>query len=351
MSFKQTLKDIYHENTRFRFLYNMKRWGIVSGAMILVSLGFLLTQGLSLGIDFTGGTAFTIPEPKQVEQITSSDVSDILQKEDVKESRIQFVNKTSIRVQTESLDKAERTKLSQTFADSTKQDIKRISIDQVGPTWGQTVSKNAVKAMLVFFVIVALYLTVRFEMSMGISAIFTVLHDIILVAGVYSITGLEVTPATVVALLTILGFSLYDTVVVFDQIRLGSERLYKLKDTSYTFMANKALNSVLMRSINTTIVAILPVLSLIIVGSFLLGAVALLDFAVALLAGLTTGAYSSIFVSAPVALLIKRRQPWVSELETRFYAKDEARLSNEVSEESSTANTSEVIKARPSKKN
>ena len=179
----------------------------------------------------------------------------------------------------------------------------------VGPTWGDQVSRKAVTALIFFFVLIALYLTFRFEWKMAFAAIVAVVHDIIITVGVYAIFGFEVTPGTVVAFLTILGFSLYDTVVVFDKIKENTPTLGAERGDTYSRMVNRSMNQVLMRSINTSFVALLPVASLLVVGSGILGAVALRDFALALFVGLLTGAYSSIFVATPILAWIKEREP------------------------------------------
>jgi preprotein translocase subunit SecF len=184
-----------------------------------------------------------------------------------------------------------------------------VTLNTVGPTWGSEVSRKAFDAMIVFFIVLALYLAVRFEPKMALAAIVAVLHDIVFTVGVYAIVGFPVTPATVTAFLTILGFSLYDTVVVFDKIRENSASLATMGRSTYGETANRSLNQVLMRSLSTSLVALLPVVSLLVVGSFILGATSLEEFALALLAGLFIGTYSSIFVATPLLVWMKEREP------------------------------------------
>ncbi len=197
-----------------------------------------------------------------------------------------------------------------------------VTVSTVGPTWGHDVSNKSVKALIVFFILLAVYLTVRFEWKMSVAAIVAVIHDIIFTVGVYALlnalrTRFEVTPATITAFLTILGFSLYDTVVVFDKVIENQRALTASGKMTYGEMVNKSLNTVLMRSLSTTVVAVLPVASLLIVGSFALGAVALEDFALALAAGLFIGAYSSIFVAAPLLAWWKEKEPQYRNLADR----------------------------------
>jgi preprotein translocase subunit SecF len=193
-----------------------------------------------------------------------------------------------------------------TYAGVTQNDV---SISTVGPTWGHDVSKKAVQALIYFFILLAIYLAVRFEFKMSVAAIVAVIHDIIFTVGVYAIAGFEVTPATITAFLTILGFSLYDTVVVFDKVRENQRTLTNTGRTTYGEMVNRSLNQVLMRSLSTSFVALMPVLSLLIVGSGIFGARSLEDFALALAAGLFIGSYSSIFVAAPLLAWWKEREP------------------------------------------
>ncbi len=192
------------------------------------------------------------------------------------------------------------------YANANPQDV---NISTVGPTWGREVSQKALKALIIFFLLLAAYLSIRFEWKMAASAIVAVIHDIIFTVGVYALFQFQVTPATVTAFLTILGFSLYDTVVVFDKVGEYQRTMTATGRVTYGEMVNRSLNAVLMRSLSTSLVAVLPVLSLLIVGSLIMGATALEDFALALAAGLFIGSYSSIFVAAPLLAWWKEREP------------------------------------------
>jgi preprotein translocase subunit SecF len=192
-----------------------------------------------------------------------------------------------------------------------------VNVSTVGPTWGSQVTHKAVQAMVIFFILLAVYLSVRFEFKMSISAIVAVFHDILFTVGVYALFHFEVTPATVTAFLTILGFSLYDTVVVFDKVKENEASLNAVGRSTYSETVNRSLNSVLMRSLSTSFVALLPVASLLIIGSVILGATSLEDFALALLVGLFIGAYSSIFVAAPILAWWKEKEPRYTALRDR----------------------------------
>jgi preprotein translocase subunit SecF len=214
---------------------------------------------------------------------------------------------SNVSVIIEQLPPSPRDEITAALATFAGRSVSEVSINTVGPTWGNEVSKKALYALLLFFVVLAVYLSIRFEFKMAASAIVAVVHDIIFTIGVYAIVGFEVTPATVTAFLTILGFSLYDTVVVFDKVR---ENVVNVGGRlTYADMVDQSLNQVLMRSLSTSLVALLPVMSLLIIGSLILGATALEEFALALFAGLFVGTYSSIFVAAPMLCSWKEREP------------------------------------------
>jgi preprotein translocase subunit SecF len=183
-----------------------------------------------------------------------------------------------------------------------------VSVNSVSASWGSEITKKAVRALIFFFIAIALYISIRFEWRMAVGALVAVVHDVFISVGIYSVFGFQVTPETVVAFLTILGFSLYDTIVVFDKVHENTKR-YAGGRTTYSEIVNLSMNQTLMRSLNTSLAAVLPVLSLLVVGSWILGAVALQDFAVALLVGLITGSYSSIFIATPILALLKSREP------------------------------------------
>jgi preprotein translocase subunit SecF len=212
-------------------------------------------------------------------------------------------------VEAEDVPRDEQQQVSEVLAEDTGTQVDEVSVDDVSATWGEQITEKAIRALIVFFFVIALYLTLRFEWKMALCAIAAVLHDIIITGGVYAITGFVVSPATVIAILTILGFSLYDTVVVYDKVRENAQRLGMVRGDTYSAMVNRSLNQVLMRSLNTSLVALLPIASLLVVGSWVFGAVSLRDFALALLVGIAVGAYSSIFVATPLLAWWKEREP------------------------------------------
>jgi preprotein translocase subunit SecF len=304
---RHTPADLLHERTNFQFIERSWRWAMLSGTVVLISIAAFFVRGLNLGIDFEGGTSWQLTVKGT--SPSAANVRDALRPLGLADAKVLVLGGNSIRVQTKTVSSTKQDQVTKALADYGHVDVKDVSVSEVGPTWGKQVSSKAVKALIFFFVLIAGYLAFRFEWKMAVAALIAVIHDIIVTAGVYAITGFEVTPATVVAFLTILGFSLYDTVVVFDKVKENVATLGTARGDTYSTMVNRSMNQVLMRSINTSFVAVLPVASLLFVGSGLFGAVTLRDFALALFVGLMTGAYSSIFVATPILAWWKEREP------------------------------------------
>jgi preprotein translocase subunit SecF len=196
-----------------------------------------------------------------------------------------------------------------------------VSLTSVGPSWGREISDKALRALIVFLVLVTIYIALRFELKMAIPTLVALVHDVLITVGVYSVTQLEVTPATVIAVLTILGYSIYDGIVVFDKVDENTRLVSSTGGLSYGGMVNVSLNQALMRSLNTTITALLPVASLLVVGSWIMGAVVLQEFAIALLIGLFSGAYSSLFIASPLLAWLKDREPRYRDIKRRIEAR------------------------------
>jgi len=306
--FGTALRDLYHERTNYQFIERSWRWAVLSGVLIAISFGALAIRGLNFGIDFTGGTAWEV----QVEgdRPSTNAVRDALRPFGIADAKISFredrgSGSTTLLVQATEHEGEER----RDVAGSLEEFGTIQAISEVGPTWGESVSRQAWRALVAFFVAIGIYLALRFEWRMSAAALVAVFHDIIITVGAYAILGAQVAPATIIAFLTILGFSLYDTVVVFDKVKEYEETLGAERTDTYSDMVNRALNRVLSRSLNTTLTSVLPILSIMIVGVWYLGAVALSDFALALLVGVVVGTYSSLFVAAPVLAWINERRP------------------------------------------
>lgn len=303
------LHDLAQGRTTFDFVGKRVLWFRISAVLIAISLGFLVFRGLNLGIEFRGGTTINANNPAGA---TVPELRELTAAAGVDGAVIQLVDGgESIRVQTPALDPDIESELIDAVAAATGSERAEVSIDSIGPSFGALILRQSMVALVVFIVAVALFMSWRFEWKMAGAGLAALVHDLIITVGVYSITWFEVTPATVIALLTILGYSLYDTVVVFDKVTelvadLGARM-------NYSDIVNRAMNMVLGRSLNTSLTSLLPVGSVLFVGSFLFGATSLRDFALALFVGLAASTYSSIFVAAPLLAIWKEGdQEWTS---------------------------------------
>lgn len=323
MSVRSTLSDLFNERTNYDFVGRTKIWMAMSAAVIGMGLVSLVTQGLVFGIDFEGGTSWQVEMAKGSPSVERA--RDALEGLGLGAAKIQALGGKSLRVQFEHIDDKDQQEAARTaIADYAGVDAAEVSVSDVGPTWGGEVSRKATRALVVFLVVIALYLSWRFEPKMAGAAIVALLHDLLVTVGVYSVARFEVSPATVVAILTILGFSLYDTVVVFDKVDENVSRLATGGGETYGRLVNRSLNEVLMRSLNTSLVALLPVASMLVVGSYVLGALVIRDFALALFVGLLTGAYSSVFVATPILAAWKEREPRFRALRNRVGEREAA---------------------------
>ena len=303
------LGRLYRGETTFDFIGRRMIGFAISIVVIVLGAGSLLIQSLELGIDFRGGVAWEVP----ANGLTEQDARKVLDDNNVESlnAKIQFLTGTELqvmRVQVGDQTQEVRLSVQKSFAELAKVEVEEVSVASVSSSWGRSITEKALRALLIFFVVVSLYISWRLEWKMAAAAIIAMAHDVIISVGVYSLFGFEVTPATVVAFLTILGFSLYDTVVVFDRVQENSKK-FATSRQSFANIANVSTNEVLARSLNTTLASALPVVSLLVVGSFILGAKSLEDFAVALLVGMLAGTYSSIFVAVPLLDLFKQNEP------------------------------------------
>ena len=303
------LGRLYHGETSFDFVGKRKIGFTISITLIVLTLGSLFTRGLNFGIDFEGGVAWQVPssETMDVDAARSVLEDNGVATENAKVQTLTSGTTTSIRIQVGDQTTEVRAKVQSDLATKADVDINEVSVSSVSSSWGRAITEKAVQALIAFMVLVGIYIAWRFEWRMAIAAILAMLHDVLISVGIYSIIGFEVTPATVVAFLTILGFSLYDTIVVFDKVKDNIEKFGPSR-TSMADITNVSMNQVLMRSLNTSLAAVLPVLSLLVLGSGVLGAIALREFAIALLVGLITGSYSSIYIASPLLSIFKQRE-------------------------------------------
>jgi preprotein translocase subunit SecF len=312
---------LYRGQNNYNFL-RIWYWTLRIGVgLVVLSIVLLGVRGLNLGIDFEGGMSWQVKAPG----VTVEQTREALAPFNLGEAKIQTIGRDVVRVQA-SADTAEKQNEVRHAlaalapeADGTVNDA-AVNVSNVGPTWGSEVTAGAVRALLVFLLAIVIYVTSTFrgEWKMAIGVVLAVLHDIIISVGVYALFQFEVTPATVIAFLTILGYSIYDTVVVYDKVQENSGKVGVSQRLTYSDMMNLSMNQVLLRSINTSAVGVLPVLSTLIVGALILGAATLEEFAIALTVGLFIGAYSSIFVAAPTVALLKEREPRYRQLRERL---------------------------------
>ena len=290
------LRKLSRGETTFDFVGKSRLWFRISAALVLVSLAFLVFRGINLGIEFRGGTTINAPNPSGA---TVEDLRAVTDAAGIEDALIQLLDDgAAIRVQTPALEADAESALIDQVAQATGAERNEISRDSIGPSFGALILRQSLVALIAFLVAVSLFMAWRLEWKMAGAGVAALLHDLIVTVGIYSITWFEVTPATVIALLTILGYSLYDTVVVFDKVsELANEANNK---ESYGDIVNRSMNLVLGRSLNTSLSSLLPVGSILFVGAFLFGATSLRDFALALFVGLAASTYSSIFVAAPL---------------------------------------------------
>jgi preprotein translocase subunit SecF len=308
---------LYRGEVSYDFVGHRRVWYSISAVLIAVSLASLLFKGLTLGIEFRGGAEFRVNSPSVSVQTARDTVASTVGGEVV----AQKVGGNAVRIQTEKLTTTEleqvQSKLSQRFH------VNQNDIDTqfIGPSWGKDVSTKALRALIFFLLGVVVFLSLYFEWKMAVAAMVALVHDLVITAGIYSLVGFEVTPATVIGFLTILGYSLYDTVVVFDKVRENTAGLAGGSRMTYSDAANLAVNQTLVRSINTSIIALLPIAAILFAGTALLGSGPLKDLALALFVGVAIGAYSSIFIATPILAQLKEREPAMQALAKRVAAR------------------------------
>ena len=308
---------LFGRGDHFDFVGQSRRFLIITvAALVVVGIG-MIWRGMNFSIEFTGGTSYTVTGAQ--EEFTAESLRDALAEAGVEDSIIQVVDEgDGAFISTppgEDIGSDAQRAVHAAVQETTG--AEEIAVNAVGPRWGEQITQQSVRGLLVFLVLVALYLALRFEWRMALSAIATLIHDIIITVGIYAIVGFQVSPASVIAFLTILGFSLYDTVIVFDRVNEDTAKLSSMSTRTYGEVANEALNEVLVRSLSTYITALLPVGSLLFIGARLLGAETLQDLALALFVGMAVGTYSSIVVATPLLVWLKEKEPRWAELRQR----------------------------------
>ena len=305
---------LYRGEVSINFVGRQKLWYAISGIILLVSIAALLFRGLNFSQEFTGGSSFTFPGSSSISQ---GEISRVVTQAGGGDSTVQYSSNALLHqwtVQTGTL----ANDVSQNVATALEKAFHitptNMQIQLVGATWGSQISTKAIEALIIFMIVIVIYLSIAFEWRMAVAAFVALLHDILITIGVYALTGFSVSPTSVIGLLTILGYSLYDTVVVFDKVRENTAGLLTTQRSTYSDAANLALNQTLVRSINTSLTALLPVASILFVGAGLLGAGTLKDLALVLFVGMLSGTYSSIFIATPVLADLKERDPKYKDL-------------------------------------
>jgi preprotein translocase subunit SecF len=310
---------LYRGDVSINFVGRRRLWYSISAGILLVSIVALLVSGLNFSVEFKGGAVFSVnnaPASVSISQVqkavTDAGVSDAIVQQ------VGAGNKKSWQIQTKTLTDTQTTKVENSLASelgvSQSADI---SVNSIGASWGSQITSKALQALIAFMIVIVIYLSIAFEWKMAVAAFVALLHDLVITTGVYALTGFQVSPASVIGFLTILGYSLYDTVVVFDKVRENTAGLLGGARSTYSQAANLALNQTLVRSINTSVIALLPVAAILFVGGGLLGAGELKDLALVLFVGMLSGTYSSIFIATPVLAQMKEREPQYQALAKR----------------------------------
>ena len=311
---------LYRGDVSINFVGRQKLWYTISGCILVIAIVALLVRGLNFSVDFKGGSIFQVKAPNatitQVEQAVSDGGGGTATVQ-----KVGVGSSAQWQAQTAPLTITQTEHVQDALAKEFGLSVNDINTTFVGPTWGSQISSKAIEALIAFLIVIVIYLSIAFEWKMASAAFVALMHDILITVGIYALAGFQVSPATVIGLLTILGYSLYDTVVVFDKVRENTAGLVTSGRSTYSQAANLALNQTLVRSINTSVIALLPVAAILIAGTLLLGTGELSDLALVLFVGMLSGTYSSIFIATPVLADLKEREPQYKALAKRVAAR------------------------------
>jgi preprotein translocase subunit SecF len=321
---------LYRGQTHFDFINRWRYWFAISGAIIALGMVALGVRGLNFSIDFKGGVVWQVPTTASVSEVRTDlgTVSPLLSQATITQLTNRATGETSIQVQAPGNITGKTTEINAVTDELAKiagVPTDQVSLNAIGPSWGGDITNKAIEAVVVFLVLISISIAIYFETKMAIAALVALLHDMLITVGIYALSGFQVSPDTVIAFLTVLGYSLYDTIVVFDKVKENTLGLASTNRVTYTDVVNLSMNQVLARSINTSFVAVMPVFCILVVGSWILGASALNDFGLALFIGLLSGAYSSIFIASPILALLKEREPRYVEIRRRLAAYPQSR--------------------------
>ncbi|HZW45507.1 MAG TPA: protein translocase subunit SecF [Dermatophilaceae bacterium] len=309
-SFAQFGNELYTGKRSFDIVGRQKTWYAVSVALLILAAIGLFGRGLNVGLEFRGGSEFRVSSVTNMDNFEARGKDAVGTLDTGSDVVVTKIGTDTVRIQTEKFQNSLTAKVETALASEFKVADNKISASTIGATWGASVSQKAITALIWFLVLVSLVLAAYFRTwKMSLAALIALAHDLVITVGIYALAGFEVTPASVIGFLTILGYSLYDTVVVFDKVRENTLLAAGSGRMSFSQAANQAVNQTLVRSINTSVVALLPVGSILFIGFFLLGPGTLLDLSLALFVGIAVGTYSSIFIATPVLADLREREP------------------------------------------
>ncbi|MEV6316860.1 protein translocase subunit SecF [Streptomyces sp. NPDC051776] len=308
---------LYRGEVGYDFVGKRMIWYGLSVLITITAIVGLGVRGLNMGIEFSGGAVFTTPRTS----VSVAEAQEEAESASGHQAIVQQLGKDSLRIQISEVETEQADKIREELAKDFGVQAQDINAELVGPSWGEQIANKAWLGLGVFMALVVVYLAIAFEWRMALAALVALIHDLTITVGIYALVGFEVTPGTVIGLLTILGYSLYDTVVVFDGLKEASRGITKQTRYTYSEIANRSLNATLVRSINTTVVALLPVAGLLFIGGGVLGGGMLNDISLSLFVGLAAGAYSSIFIATPLVADLKEREPKMKALAKRVRAK------------------------------
>ena len=308
-SFSKFGNDLYTGERSFNIIGRRRIWFSIAGVLILIAILVPVFKGFNFSVEFRGGSLFTVSDvgsnPDQA--LATKAVGTVVPGE---VPTVVIAGGTSVQVTTNLLTNAKTLEVQSALAKAYNVPEQKVASTFIGATWGQDITQAAIEALIAFIVLAVIIMALYFRTwKMSVAAIVALAHDLIIVVGVYAILGFEVSPDAVIGLLTILGYSLYDTVVVFDKIRENTSDSVEQNTRTFSESVNLAVNQTLVRSINTSVVALLPVAAILFIGATLLGAGTLRDISLALFVGILSGTYSTIFVAAPLYALLREREP------------------------------------------
>lgn len=329
MKFSDLGNDLYTGKKSVPVVPKRRTFYIVSLVLMAIAIAGLGVNKLNLGLEFSGGSEFRVTSTSLPSDYEFQARDTLGAADDTQGVRVSKLGANTVRVQTERLNDAESARVAGELAKTFKVSSDKVSSTFIGPSWGDSVTKQALRALVIFLILVAMVLAIYFRnWKMAAAALLALAHDLIITVGIYSFTGFEVSPATMIGFLTVLGYSIYDTVVVFDKVRENTTEAFANGRLSFAQAANLAVNQTMVRSINTTVIGILPILAVLVVGTIFLGPGTLLDLALVLFIGIVIGAYSSIFLATPLLVTLRSKDAAVVDLDKRA-ARSQAKRAKE----------------------